>query len=220
MSYMTLSLDQRLKRAQMAILNTLDDTEMLALLTPFGYDQARMEEGRDYYDAAQELHHSVATERGEKLGASADVADRWGAARVRLADDIALARIALRDNRGARATLRLDERRENSQARWIIQARQFYQRALADPNVVAAMSRFGTDQASLQEGLDKVNAFEEALRVRRKEDGDAQDATYRRNEAMSAMDQWVRDFRDVAKIALRDRPQLLERLGFMVRGST
>ena len=62
----------------MAILNTLDDPEMLALLTPFGYDQARMEEGRDLYDAAQELHHSVATERGEKLGATAEVAERWG----------------------------------------------------------------------------------------------------------------------------------------------
>lgn len=58
------------------------------------------------------------------------------------------------------------------------------------------------------------------MRTRRKEDGDAQDATYRRNEAMGAMDQWVRDLRDVARIALRDRPQLLERLGFMVRGST
>ena len=55
------------------------------------------------------------------------------------------------------------------------------------------------------------------MRTRRKEDGDAQDATNRRNEAM---DQWVRDLRDVARIALRDRPQLLERLGFMVRGST
>ncbi|WP_412062613.1 hypothetical protein [Rubrivirga sp. IMCC45206] len=49
------------------------------------------------------------------------------------------------------------------------------------------------------------------------EQGEAQDATDGRDRAVKALEEWIARYRDLAKAAFRDRPELLERLGFKVR---
>ena len=218
-TYIHLPLDRRLSLAQTAIQNTLDDPELISYLAPYSYDEDRLQEGLELYETALDLHHRAASERGEKLGATADMHESWSTARARLRDHVALARIALRGNKGASAPLRLHEPRANTQAAWIVQSRQFYQRALEDTAVKDALARYNISEDDLRDGLESVTEFERSMRVRDKESGDAQDATHARNEAMAALDQWMRDFRDVVRVSLRDRPQLMERLGFLVRGS-
>ena len=46
-----------------------------------------------------------------------------------------------------------------------------------------------------------------------KEVGESQDATQQKNAAFVKMDDWMRDFYDIADIALEDQPQLMEALG-------
>ena len=50
-----------------------------------------------------------------------------------------------------------------------------------------------------------------------KEKGESQDATKLKDTAFGELDDWMRDFYAVAKIALEDNPQLLESLGKFVR---
>jgi len=47
--------------------------------------------------------------------------------------------------------------------------------------------------------------------------GESQDATQTKDKALAAISIWMRDFYDVAKIALDDSPQLLEVLGLSVK---
>src|SRR5690625_2276433 len=115
-TYIHLPLDRRLSLAQTAIQNTLDDPELIAYLAPYSYDEDRLQEGLELYETALDLHHRAASERGEKLGATADMHESWSTARARLRDHVALARIALRGNKGASAPLRLHEPRANTQA--------------------------------------------------------------------------------------------------------
>lgn len=49
------------------------------------------------------------------------------------------------------------------------------------------------------------------------EKGESQQATKDKNQAFADLEKWVRDFYSVAKIALEDKPQLLESLGKFVR---
>ncbi len=50
-----------------------------------------------------------------------------------------------------------------------------------------------------------------------REVGESQDATKQKDAAFAEIDDWMRDFYAVARIALEDHPQLLETLGILVR---
>lgn len=218
-TYTNLPIARRLLLANTAISNALSDPEMIGLLTPYTYDETKLQEELSLYQEVEALHHSTFTERGEKIGATSDLHDRWSESRGLLRDKIARARIALRGNTGAIRILKLDQPRAQRQADWIIQARQFYTAALGNQDILDALDTMNISQQDMQDGLDAVNAFDEALRQRTKESGDAQDAVHARNEALATLDQWMRDFRDISRVALRDRPQLIERLGFLERGN-
>ena len=59
--------------------------------------------------------------------------------------------------------------------------------------------------------------MEQAYSDYQKEKGESQQATKDKNDAFDALDKWVTRFFKVAKIALEDRPQLLESLGKIMK---
>ncbi len=60
---------------------------------------------------------------------------------------------------------------------------------------------------------DQLGSTGEAHRIQGKERGDAQIATQARDAAMDALDQWVSDFIAIARLALEEEPQALEKMG-------
>ena len=63
------SIDDRLMAAQVAIDNAKSDSEIATLLNEFGYDPTRLDEGKAFYDSAQDLHQKQKTEYGEQYAA-------------------------------------------------------------------------------------------------------------------------------------------------------
>ena len=51
----------------------------------------------------------------------------------------------------------------------------------------------------------------------KKEIGEAQEATEVRDKTLDKLAQWISDFRAVAKVALEENPQQLEKLGILAR---
>ena len=49
--------------------------------------------------------------------------------------------------------------------------------------------------------------------ARRQQRGTAQRATSMRDAALNELDTWMRDQRIIVRVALKDRPQLLEQIG-------
>ena len=110
----------------------------------------------------------------------------------------------------------LDGDRERLLAGWLAQARQFYNNALSDADVQSALLNYGIDTAALTAAQALVDVAEQANAAQESEKGDAQQATLERNQAMQALDAWMGDFIAIARIALEDKPQLLEKLGVTV----
>lgn len=216
-SYTDLPIEDRLTLANQAISNTESDAELAALLAPAGYGPDQLAEGRVLLTTAAAAHGRTFTEEGETEAASNALETLWKAARKDLRRHVALARPALDERPGLARELRVDEARERRQAAWLVQTRQFYARALANDEARALLNGVGLEDDELQAALDRVDAIETALQKRNAEDAEDQDATDARDKAMVPLDKWVRRFRDVARPTLEDRPQLLEKLGFLAR---
>ncbi len=207
------SIDQRLLEAKVTIENALSDSEILGLVTPFGYDEARLIAAKTARDNAEMLHQKQKTEYGEQHAATGILEQGQAQANKEYMRCVKLGRVGLKDNTGALLKLGLVGRRKEDIAGWLIQVKQFYSNALADPAIIADLAKVGVLQERLEAGQQLYEAVEAAKLTQEKERGDAQQATLDRNNAVAAVAEWKADFTVIARVALEDKPQLLEKLG-------
>lgn len=114
----------------------------------------------------------------------------------------------------AATALDLYARRKQAWNDWLAQARLFYKNLLAHPEWVTALAAYGQTETGLQEGLALVEAAEVAGNAQQVETGEARSATLERDVALDTLDDWMGDFRTVARIAFADDPRQLDKLGF------
>lgn len=215
MTYATI--DQQLATAELALTNARTDGDLAGPLAEFGYDAERLAAGWALYEAAASAQQTFTQEYGEQYAASDALATAKEAAQTTYMRYIKVARIALKEKRGATATLALDGPRKRSLAGWLAQARQFYANAQADTAVLAALGQFGVTGEKLAAGQAQVDEVEALAAAQKKETGEAQQATQARDAALEALDAWMSDFVAIARIALEENPQWLEKLGVLAR---
>lgn len=210
-------IDVQLNDARVATENAQADPELQAGLAARGYEAAQLAEGAALYEAAQAAQDDYAREYAEQYDATDALTEARAAADEVYPDHVELARIAFKRDRAARQALALDGRRRRTTAGWLRQAQQFYTNALADDALQEGLARFKVTPEELAEGRDLVAAVGTADSDQEREKGEAQKAREDRDEALDALDDWMDDFRDVARVAFRDDPQQLEKLGILAR---
>lgn len=209
------SIEARLLNAQVAISNAESDVEVQSYLAEFGYNAERLAEGRALYDRAQQLHQKQVKEYGDQFAASDALKSAWHEARTQYMRFVKVARVALKSERSAYQKLDLTGERKRSLSGWLAQARQFYTNALSSPDILAKLGEFGVTQQKLEAGKKLVDDTEAANAAQEKEKGEAQQATQERDAGFEDMDDWFSDFLAIARIALEEKPQLLEKLGIV-----
>jgi hypothetical protein len=95
--------------------------------------------------------------------------------------------------------------------------KKLYEGIKATTTQRAALDRFKLTEAVADEQLSAIAKVEELRAQYVKLRGIDQQATQDKNKAFEAMNKWVKEFYEVAKIALSDRPQLLESIGKLVK---
>lgn len=212
----TISIAERLFNAQRAISNTLKTPEILAAVTPFGYDQLRLEAARAVYEETADLVNLQEKEYGEQYEATQNVKDAWEEAAVAYSAALKIARIAFRGNKAAAGALQLTGTRKQSLSGWLKQARSFYGNLLKDPALVVIMAAYSYDQTKLEAEAALVQAVSDASDAQDTERGQAQAATLARDAKLDELDQWLADYKAIAEVAFADSPQMLEQLGWVV----
>ena len=216
---MTKSMDARLLAAQVAIDNALNNADIKAYLAQYGYESARLNEGKALLAATQQLHQKQKSEYGDQFATTTALQSVWEQANNEYMRCVKIARVALKSDRGARQKLALDGKRKVIISGWITQARQFYANALADAGITAKLAEYGITQEKLQSGQQQVAQVETANIAQKKEKGEAQQATLERDAALKKLDDWMSDFTAVARVALEEKPQLIEKLGILEASS-
>ena len=205
--------------ARVALTNGRDDAEIQPLLALFGYDPDRIDDGLDLLTAAEESASRQTIEYGEKEAATHALAVEFGAFRAAYLRHVALARVAFKEGTAGYTTLGLQGDRADDLPRLLAQGRAFYRGLLGSPALLAAMADFRVDQAAAEAALGEADDAEAAKVAQAKEYGEAQVATRLRDDAVGALEGFLRDYTAVAKVALADHPQLREKLGLLERGS-
>ena len=216
MSKPKVSIDERLTTAQVAIDNALSDEPIKELLVPFGYDDAKLNEGKALLEQTVTLNQKQDKEYGEQFAATQELHSLQTTAHKQYMDAVALARIKFRDDVKAWQALGLNGKRKVSLSGWVEQATKFYTNLIADSDLVTAMSGYGYTAEKLQAELDQVKTVPDANANQSREMGEAQAATKERDASLDDLDQWMSDFKTVAKIALKDHDQWIEKLGLAV----
>ena len=201
--------------AQVTIDNARTDEEIKTRVAEFGYDDTKLEEGKALLDTANDLQQTQQNEYGDQFAATETLNAKKEEAENTYMRLVKVARVALASECALSQKLDLGGKRKRTLSGWLAQAKQFYLNALADPAVIEKMSAFGMTREKIEAGKTLVDQVEEANAAQKKEMGEAQQATQERDAAVDALHSWRSDFIAIARIALEDKPQLMEKLGIV-----
>ncbi len=211
------SIEEQLKLAKIAIENAISQSDLAGPLALKGYDAPEMAAAQTLYANAEALYLAQKDKYGSKVGAK----DDFDALRAEIEDDyndhVELARIALRHNRGDLEKLQMNGKRKQSISGWLAQAKAFYTNSLGSADIMAALAKKGVAQIDLEGTQAKIVELEKKEATKFQMRGQAQSATADRDNAIDELLTWHKDFIDTARVTFRKNPQLLEKLGIVVK---
>ncbi len=212
MSTINTSFSNFFTEAATVLANAQEHSEIAAALDAFGYDAIVLQEGQALLDTARNLYDAQIKEYGEQHAATQAFVEASRQADKAYAAHRRLAKIAFKNDVQRKTDLHLNDRKPQAFKPWYEQARHFYTALLADTEAQTQLARYKITLEALQEAQAQVEQTLNLNNVQEQEKGEAQEATQQRNASIEALDEWLSDFRVVARIALEDTPQLLEAL--------
>lgn len=204
-------------QCKLRINNSIEDAAIAESVELFGYNATRMAEGKTLLDASEDLCEIFEKEHGEVDAAFTQRNEEKDKAVVLYKKHVAISRIALKNNTGAIKTLQLQGSMPRTLSGRISRIKSFYNNLMANAEWLQGMAGFNISVEELQSGLQLIKNVEQFAHVIMKEKGDAQNATQQRDAKLDELSEWVNDYESIARLALADQPQLLEKLGIVVK---
>ena len=204
----------RISDTREKLLIAKSDPEILAPLTSRGYTGKRLDdEGFALQAEAQNAYNLRQTAMGVEDHANQTFAAAFAARRQSYVDFRTTGRRIFKKDPAAQAGLKLTGRISSDAQQFVTDARASYNAGLSTPAYLAELAREGYDQAALTRLLAELDALQDANTAQEAARAAATRATQQRDAADAALSDWMGRFRTAAGIALRDRPDLLRKLG-------
>lgn len=201
-----------------SIFENISKNEVLKTeLAEFGYDEAEIAKGKALYDTAEtkidtnktetieeKLAYEKFTQKFEELK-TAYTTDRKKVKIIYKDEDAKLSALAVKGV----ASIRISEILDNADT--------LYKQLKANEELLTPLKKLKIDEVYLDTQIALLEEVKALYQAYTKEKGESQQATKDKNLAFSNMEKWVREFYAIAKIALEDKPQLLESVSKFVR---
>jgi hypothetical protein len=208
------SIADRLNQADLALTNAASP-DVADALAEYGCDTAYLDEGRARRTAARDAlsNRDLLYGRQQELTRQAQEALRT--ARREYGSLVRIARAVFRDQPGLLVQLGIAGRTPNALAALLAAADTLFANA-TDPAIALELTKHGYTPIRIAEVLAAFQALRAANEAQEIAKGATQQATQELQAAMRALDEWMSQFRSIARVALRDQPQFLEELGIRV----
>lgn len=191
--------------------------ELKSELAEYGYDEAKIKEGKKLYDEARKTFDVNTKETREETTASQNFQEKYQNFQKIHTTHRKKAKIVFDDNAEAFLQLKLKDTPARAIAKFLEEAKAFYQLISTTETLMTLLKQLKITEQEITKQLQLLKEVEQAHADYQKEKGESQQATKDKNNAFEALDKWVVKFFKVAKIALEDKPQLLEILGKTIR---
>lgn len=213
------SIARQLSAASLAINNTIADKELGTLVAAYGYNAAKMDEGRQLYLAAAEAVKKQTFASGAQRQATQHAREAEQRARASYQGLAQVARAVFIDHRAALAMLGLVGATPANPIEFINAANTLFDNVLKSAEISATLAGYGYDEKRLAHERAVISAFEHACEAKVAAMGAAQQATRDQQAALTTQTRWLAQYLKIAKVALRGKPQLYEKLSSAVRAS-
>jgi hypothetical protein len=208
---------QALEQYRVALENAESQPKIAATMAEFDYPAETITEGKNLLAQTRQAYDANKTEDDETSAAYND----FKVKRTLLADIYSLdrkkAKVIFRNDPLTLEKLGINGSIPQAYVKWLEKTRKFYTEALADTDIQTKLARLKVTVEKLNAANTLIPGVESARTVYLREKGESQDATQTKDAAFARMDDWMSEFYAVARIAMEDKPQLLETLGLLVR---
>ncbi len=205
-----------LESSQLMFQNAWEDEQISDLLLPFKVDGQQYELGLTLCRKGYKLENLQIKLHGQQYRARKKFEKVYNAANEIYQMHLKFLRISFENDREKLKELSAFGKRPRSTADWLKQACAFYQNTVIDEEAMAALDSYGITAEMFWQNESKIKEVDAAYRVHKIKLGAAQNAVDERDAVIKELDTFAKRFRAICRTALKDHPQLLEKLGIKV----
>jgi hypothetical protein len=198
------------------LVSNANDPVIAAALLPFGYNSERIQSGMLLYTTTKESFQLQAKEYTDQYYATSAFVAAFDAAKKSFSNFVKIARIAFKNNIEGQRLLPLIAKIQ-AYSEFKAKATAFYSIVGETDQLLDELAVYGVTPQQLTTELNSLNVLEALNQKQFIETGEAQVATETRNHNLEQLREYCSALRTVAKVALADQPQQLEKLGIMAR---
>ena len=211
------NINEKVQQISQAIHSVLANDEIMRLLSRYGYGRERITEGCDKADRVNKMIAEQIKEYGDQYSVSETIAQTFDAAYARYVVSIKLSRIAFKGDSGTLFSLRASGERNRAYSGWLRDAHLFYGYLMQNNDALQRIAMYGKTEERVREEWKQVEELERIYLNFLMEMGDDQQSVKDLDQAIDELTNWYSDFRAIARIALYERPELLESLGIVLK---
>jgi hypothetical protein len=208
---------QVIENYRLALSNSEKQKEIAPAMATYGYTTEEIAKGWTLWNNLREKY-DLNKEEDNETNATRKVFDTLV---DKTGTDYSLhrkvAKIIFRYDDVVRHTLGLNGEVPDGYIPWLEKLKTFYVGVQNDETILGKLARGRITAETISDSLTAVTAIENARTAYLAEIGESQEATRAKDLAFDEMDKWMYEFLGFAKIALADKPQLLEGMGLLIR---
>ena len=208
---------ERLEQYRVSLENSENQSEISTTMSEFGFDQVKIDEGKNLWTETRSVYDLNKTEDDETSAAYADFSSKKEQLENTYNIHRKKAKVVFRNDSLTADKLAISGAMPRTYIKWLESAKKFYSVASTDTDIQSKLARLKISADDLTAGNTAISDLETARAEYLKEKGESQDATKAKDSAFAKIDDWMSEFYAVARIGLEDNPQLLEALGKVVK---
>lgn len=212
-----LSNEQILQDFGALFLNLTKETELATEMASYGYDKEKVAEGKALYDKANELYLKNKKENADETTASLEYRKKLDELLEIYTNHRKRAKVVFRDQADTLKLLALSGSASRNRAGLLKEIEILYVNLNDNETLLNEVKIMKISSEDIKSQIQRLNDVQTAHANYLQEKGESQQATKDKNEAFAKLEKWVRNLYAVAKIALEDKPQLLEGIGKIIK---